>query len=208
MTLGHAGQIGVGVHSNWVVFNSLIQQVSSKENLIQLIDTDEDGTQKPFYMKFGVMDTDGTLGKEKAWGEHGRQLAVINMENQNAAVDNQKLLIMGKRNENAHTISVFALMENLGLDNDAIKIDGEEYSYASLFIAQPILRRYAELMDYFNSPTVTTYENVNKLVKDKLIEEFGKDVSWSKTEEGDFIKGTLDREVKYGSDVFLLLFVN
>ena len=200
MTLGHAGQIGVGVHSNWVVFNSLIQQVSSEDNPIQLIGTDEEGETYPFHMKFGVMETIGLLGQEKAWGENGRQLAVINMENQNAAVDNQKLLVMGKRNENAHTINVFALMENLGLDNDGISINGQEYSYASLFLAQPILRRYAELMDYHNSATVKTYEKVTDLVQDQLIKEFGEGVEWAKDEEGKDIKGVLDKTVKYGSE--------
>ena len=46
MALGHAGQVGVGVHSNWVVFNSLIQQVSSEDNPIQLIGIDEEGGRR------------------------------------------------------------------------------------------------------------------------------------------------------------------
>ncbi|HPQ78885.1 MAG TPA: hypothetical protein PLG47_00310, partial [Candidatus Dojkabacteria bacterium] len=200
MALGHSGQIGVGVHSDWVVFNSLVQQVSSEDNPIQLIGVTEEGETYPFHMKFGVMETTGLLGQEKAWGKHGRQLAVINMENQNAAVDNQKLLIMGKRNENAHTINVFALMENLGLDNDGISINGQEYSYASLFLAQPILRRYAELMDYYNSTTLKTYEKITDLIQDQLIKEFGEGVEWAKDEEGKDIKGVLDKTVKYGSE--------
>lgn len=43
------------------------------------------------------------------------------MENQNSATDNQKLQIMGRRNENKYTINVFALMSNLGFDKDILR---------------------------------------------------------------------------------------
>ena len=52
-------------------------------------------------------------------------LSEINMENQNSATDNQKLQIMGKRNENKYTINVFALMNNLGFDKDIVNVNGK-----------------------------------------------------------------------------------
>jgi len=204
MALGHSGQIGVSVHSNWVIFSSILQQISINGQPIKLMNINEEEEEEDFYMKFGKFSTDGTLGRIRALND-GREIAEINMENQNASVDNQKLLVMGRRNENAHTINVFALMENLGLDNDGVKINGKTYSYASLFIAQPIIRRYAELMDYYNSSTVSTYEDTTELVRKQLIKEFGNNVNWQMEEsknggEDVPILGRLDTKIKYGND--------
>ena len=193
MSLGHSGMLGTAVHSNWVVFNPLLQQLSTVEEPIQLLNTEGEALS----MQFGKMKFDGTLGKTDV--KNGRQLSEINMENQNTAVDNQRLLIMGKRNENKHTINVFALMSNGDLDNDGIKINGKEYSYPSLFIAQPILRRYAELMDYYNSSTVQKFGTPMSKVKKQLIKEFGiGKVNWAKI-DGQVVPGILDYKIKYGN---------
>lgn len=162
---GASGQFGVGVHSNWVVFNSLVQQVEDDEGV----------SLKGAKITIGSFTSDGKLGlikslvptdKRKKFRQ--RYLSDINMENQNAAVDNQKLLIMGKRNENKHTINAFSLMCNLGFDIDYV--NNKEVHLPSLFLAQPILKRYVELKENakssFSQKRVEEEDIINELIKE------------------------------------------
>ena len=124
----------------------------------------------------------------KKKGFVARLLSVINMENQNSATDNQKLQIMGRRNENKYTINVFALMSNLGFDKDILK-DGTEVSLPSLFISQPIIRRYVELKEKYDSITSDYQDNVEDKIKEQLVKEFGNGVDLVATKQGLFMNG-------------------
>jgi hypothetical protein len=206
MMLGASGKMGIGVHSNWVVLNSLFQQVpiSDKPQLIK--GYDEDLNPIPFTMTFGNFKTNGILGltdkNELAKiGPSTVSITTANMINQNSATDNQKLQIMGRRNENKYTINVFALMTNLGIIDETLS-NGKTVGYPDLFISQPIIRRYADLKAKYDSITSEYNPDVEKEIKDTLLKEFGNNVKWAieKDEDGNETEmvGYMDR-TKYNS---------
>ena len=177
---GASGKLGIGVHSNWVVWNSLVQQADEE---IRLIDGDTD-----FSVKIGNFTSNGKLGNIFALRPDTeyenfkpRRLSEINMENQNSATDNQKLLIMGRRNENKYTINVFALMCNLGFDKDYVNIDGKtvEMLLPSLFINQSILRRYVELREKYSSLFAEYTKDIEDTITEQLRKEFATNVNFT-----------------------------
>ena len=177
LRLGASGKLGIGVHSNWVVLNSLFQQMQVAPQLVSGYN-EETGTPYPWIMRIGNFTSQGKLGQINALqpdksipGFIPRLLSVINMESQNSSTDNQKLQIMGRRNENKYTINAFALMSNLGFDKDMV--NGAEMSLPSLFISQPIIRRYVELKEQFDSIMTEYNENTDAEIKSILLKEFG-----------------------------------
>ena len=177
LKLGASGKLGIGVHSNWVVLNSLFQQMENKPKLVNGYNS-KTGEAIPFEMRIGNFTSYGSLGEINALqpnkvmkGFEPRLLSVVNMESQNSSTDNQKLQIMGRRNENKYTINVFALMSNLGFDKDMV--NGQELSLPSLFISQPIIRRYVELKEQFDSIMSEFQEDVDKKISGILAQEFG-----------------------------------
>jgi hypothetical protein len=188
---GSAGQLGISVHSAILALMGVIQQ--SGETIQFLY------KEKPFKLVFGDLTTEGIINKTYAEKPKNRQIkprsiATINMENQNVSVDNQKLLIMAKRNENKYTINAFSMLSGvLGIDNDGIMIEGSHQSYPSLFMSQPILRRYVELAEYYNSYTTGLSYNAEELIEKALISEFGEGVDWSRSKEKGIRKGVLSR---------------
>lgn len=179
LRFGASGKLGIGVHSNWVVLNSLFQQMSTKPQLIN--GYTEEGEEIPFFMTFGNLTTDGSLGLIRP-DANGYTTTQVNMINQNCSTDNQKLQVMGRRNENKHTINVFALMNNLGLMSDKLS-NGQIVGYPDLFISQPIIRRYVELKESYDSISSDYSSSVEAEIKAKLIEEFGAGVEWASFEE-------------------------
>ena len=186
MTLGAAGKIGIGEHSNAVTFNSILQQSAYEHKLQKEVTKYIEGIPyddlEDYNIVLGNFVFDGVLGRVEM---NGLRISELGMINQNSATDNQKLQIMAKRNENKHTMSVLKIMHAVGLDrelssnNEPFMIEGKEVSYASLFLAQPILRRYSELMDKFSSITDKSYGDIEENVKQQLLEEFGENVEWA-----------------------------
>lgn len=190
MRLGASGKLGIGVHSNWVVWNSLIQQSPQDIRLTRAVPTEEGTVTQDERIRIGYFVSDGKLGninalrpnteyipeglKAKYENFEPRKISEINMENQNSATDNQKLQIMGKRNENKYTINVFALMNNLGFDKDIININGKdvEVLLSSLYINQPILRRYVELREKYDSIFTEYTKDVEDRISEELKNEF------------------------------------
>lgn len=160
MALGADGKMGIGVHSNAVTMNSLLQQLGSQPRAIKSVD--EEGNYVFFDIKLGAHLTfDGIFGRVE---RGGFRISESGMESQNSATDNQKLQIMGQRNENADSINVFTLLQATGLDNDGLYVDGKkQMSYASLFINQPIMREYTALVSKYKSSTNTEKGNPEKL---------------------------------------------
>ena len=181
--------------------NSLLQQYAtindngkSDIEFIQYYD-EESGKPVPYKIQLGKMIFDGQLGKIH---NNGFRISERGMESQNSATDNQKLQIMGRRNENAETINVFAILQATGLDNDGIKVNGEELSYASLFINQPILREYVDLIKKYKSVTNSNQTNAEKValqeIRNKYFAKFDKGL-WEVDSKGKPIKGKFKREV-------------
>lgn len=188
LRLGASGKLGIGVHSNWVVLNSLFQQMETPPQIVSGFDSNT-GKAYPWSMRLGNFRSEGKLGQIEALrpirninGFIPRLLSVINMESQNSSTDNQKLQIMGRRNENKYTINVFALMSNLGFDKDMV--NGKEMSLPSLFISQPIIRRYVELKENFDSITTGYQENIDDEIFNILLKEYGEGVDIIKDDYG------------------------
>lgn len=152
LSKGSDGKVGVSFYSAYLTANGLIQQASSKEKPFQFFNINKKGKQIIVPMTFGTMTSDMILGKTVT--NSGRNLTDVFMELQNVAVDNQKLQIMGRVNMNRHTIGVYTMMALLGLDKET-GLSGElnDYDYPQLFMSQPIIRDYVEMMSAENAYT-------------------------------------------------------
>ena len=181
LRLGASGKLGIGVHSNWVVFNSLMEQL---EKPLRIMTEVGSGDYKPSYFKMvlGKLISNGYLGTRSTL-DGNRSIAVVNMENQNCSTDNQKLQIMGKRNENKYTINEFALLCNLGFDIGILD-NGTEVHIPSLFISQPIIKRYTELRESYDSLFSDYTPNAEEEITAQLKKEFGDGVRFYTTDEG------------------------
>lgn len=194
MALGADGKMGIGVHSNAVTMNSLLQQTNETIKFVRSYN-EETGEPEFYNMIFGDLIFDGQLGKVSS---KNFRISESGMESQNSSTDNQKLQIMGRRNENAETINVFAVLQATGLDNDGIKINGKEMSYASLFINQPILREYTKLVKKYKSSTNDKKGNPEKIAIKELTDKYNSKVNkdnWITDEKGKPIVGKFKVEV-------------
>lgn len=177
--LGASGKMGIGVHSNAVTMNSLLQQYDSEANgELAFYNTSPDGDIEIVNIVLGKLLFDGILGKVE---KNGRRISESVMESQNSATDNQKLQIMGRRNEDKNTINVLAVLQATGNDFDGFvlrDLDGKEtpMSYASMFINQPIIRDYSKLMNKYSSSTSSFKGDVNQQIEKDLFEKWGKHV--------------------------------
>lgn len=61
----HSGKLGIGVHSNWVVLNSLFQQMENKPTLVNGYNQ-KTGQAIPFSMRIGEFVSHGKLGQTTA----------------------------------------------------------------------------------------------------------------------------------------------
>ena len=195
MKLGADGKIGIGEHSNAVTQNSIFQQSDYEHRLINYYYEDEKGNTVavPYNIVLGNMIFDGILGKIE---NNGVRISELGMESQNSSTDNQKLQIMGRRNENQFTMSVLKILQANGIDYDFMtNVNGKKIkmSYSSLFLNQPILRRYSELMAKYNSNTDNSFGDNEELVEKQLLEEFGKKLVWEVDKNNKPIVGKLSK---------------
>ena len=172
MYLGASGKLGIGVYSNYVVFNSLLEQLDNPVQLSTKIDKDRTA---PFSLTIGNQTFDGKLGTTKTL-DNNRDIAEVFGERQNTATDNEKEQIMGKVNINELTINVDALLSLYGFDQVKMS-DGRSVSVPYLLLSQPVIREYVEEMRAVKS-VLKDYdsESKNKIV-DKLKERYGKPVN-------------------------------
>lgn len=136
--LGNAGKIGIGEHSNAVTQNSILQQSEEVHNF----------EITPFYL--GNILVDGKLGKIENYNT-GDQVSALGMEDQNSATDNQKLQIMGRRNENKHTMGILKILHAMGIDKEKPE---DKFSYSSMLLSQKLLVDLVNEVDKNNSITV------------------------------------------------------
>lgn len=174
MKLGADGKIGIGAHSNAVTLQSLLERLKEPVTIMEAEVNEEGKTiYVPSHMRIGNFVSDGTLGNI-ATLDGERNIGDIHTENQNSATDNIKAQIMGKRNENAYTMNVLIQLAYRGFDMDNFtRVPGiDKVQIGSLFIAQPILVRYVELMEANKSLTSEFTASAEADVLKKLVEEF------------------------------------
>lgn len=191
MKLGADGKMGIGVHSNAVTMNSLLQQLDNPLQFIAYFD-DKEMVNKPYNITLGKNTFNGTLGKIT---DGKRRLSEYLMESQNSATDNQKLEIMGRRNENAETISVFSLLQMTAMEDDGVMVNGKDMSYASLFISQPVILEYVDIIKKYKSSTNKSYGNPETMTEEDLMKKYIElvpDSNWQLDENGKPMKGAWD----------------
>lgn len=181
MKAGADGKIGIGAASNAVTFNSLLQQIGGVTI----------GLPK---MVLGKFEVEPTIGK--IYDLEGTKTSEYLMQSQNSATDNQKLEIMSKRNENAITMNVLYLMQQLGLEKDGIKIKkdtndkGSVYSYASLFLSQPVLIDYVNYVTKAKSIINTGGGNAEGMALESILKDL--DITPEEFENISLVANTLD----------------
>lgn len=199
MKLGADGKMGIGVHSNSVTFASILQQLDSPLQFFSSMNP-ETGEMYPYNIRLGKNTFKGVLGQMESFGV---KISETLMESQNSATDNQKLEIMGRRNENSETINVFSLMQISGLERDgvAVNVDGKkkELSYPSLFISQPILQEFVDEVKKLKSSTSESFGDPIRAVIEKLRDKYAKLVPasmWA-VDGGKIEVGTLHNEARH-----------
>lgn len=179
MKLGADGKMGIGVHSNAVTMNSLLQQLDDPIQLYNYRNSNNEIVG--FDIKLGRLIFNGKLGAIE--DITGRRISEYLSESQNSSTDNQKLEIMGRRNENAETISVFSLMQMSALENDGLLVnvngDKKNLSYSSLFISQPIMLKYVDVVKKYKSSTIDSFMSPEKIAFAELKEELYKRIDES-----------------------------
>jgi protein PXR1 len=181
MRLGSTGKLGISVHSNTVTFLSQIQRLEKPIVVKKTVYDEKDN--KNFVnseMELDGLYSDGTLGgfnNEFKTLDGMRLISDVVGENQNSATDNVKAQIMGKRNENAYTINVLTMLNLRGYDmtKNPIALDNgkkQHLQLTSLFLSQPILRRYVELQEKYKSLTSGYVKDKENEIIRQLINEF------------------------------------
>lgn len=155
MKLGADGKTGIGIHSNAVTFQAQLERSENKVVILETIYEDGKAEQVPSIITIGRYTSNGVLGNTPTLdGE--RNIGDVHTENQNSATDNIKAQIMGKRNENSYTMNVLTQLTFRGFDMDSsfdrVK-ELDSIHIPSLFISQPVLRRYVELQEQNKSLT-------------------------------------------------------
>lgn len=170
LKLGASGKIGIGEHSNAVTMNSIFQQSGNKHKIYEKeMEIDGERILVPYNIILGNLVFDGIMGKTEV---NGVRISEMGMEDQNSATDNQKLQIMGRRNEDKNTMSVLKILHASGIENDKVSVNGEQLSYASLFINQPILRRYSKLVNSLSSASNNSKGNPKDVARRQILKIF------------------------------------
>lgn len=197
MEAGSSGKVGIGEHSNAVTMNSIFQQAEREYSIDKSVFFNEEGdlVRIPYSIQLGNLTFDGVMGRID---RDGVSISELGMESQNVSTDNQKLAIMDKRNENPRTMAVLKILQANGIDRDGVKVNGKDYSYSSLFLNQPILREYAELVDRYNSTTDATFGSPLDLAEADLLKKYGEGIDkyWKIDGEGNVLVGELSNEAK------------
>lgn len=180
MKLGADGKTGIGGHSNAVTFQAQMERLENKI-VVQYPVFAENGDllgYRPKTVTIGEYTSKGVLGEiETLDGE--RSIGDVHTENQNSATDNIKAQIMGKRNENPYTMNVLIQLTFRGFDMAKFtprnSSQPNSIQLSSLFISQPIIRRYVELKEQNKSITSEFDSNSEQTIIKKLISEFNVD---------------------------------
>lgn len=169
MSAGSAGKGGIAIHSQAVTMHGLLLQLKDKTTIFK--DYTDEMEPIPYDIKLGNLTFNGTIGHLE---DDSRLISEYLMISQNASTDNQKLEIMGRRNENPTTIGVFSLMQLAKMENDGVQVNGKDVSYASLFIAQPVIYEYVALVTKYKSSTSREKGNPELMAHETLRESLFK----------------------------------
>lgn len=174
MKSGTSGKLGTAMHSNAVTFQAQMERLERK---LRITYTNKEGEIVNKEVVIGDLVSDGILGITETL-DGAREVNAVHAENQNSAVDNVKANIMAKRNENSYTMPVLIQMTFRRFDQVPVTriVDGKEITtkeqLSSLFLSQPILRRYVELLEQAKSITSDFTRDSEQVVISTLRKEF------------------------------------
>ena len=181
LKMGADGKGGIGVHSNAVVLEAQMQRlpVQDKVNIdYYFVNSDGDVVRKPFVDSIGDLQFEGNLGQKAKTLDGGRDISDQHGENQNVSTDNISKQIMGKRNENSYTMSVYAFMAHMGFDLslDNIYSEGKnlgQLHIPSLMLNQPVLRDYTRIRQKYESMTAPYSSDQETAIVEELAALYG-----------------------------------
>lgn len=181
LKLGADGKAGIGVHSNAVTLEAQMQRLDETGKIRIQLGVDKNSNPIWFEESIGDLHSDGHLGNRAKTLDGYRDIADQHGENQNVSTDNINKQIMGKRNENTYTMSVYAFMAHLGYDLSKDTVDTgisdnkgstikDKVHIPSVFINQPIIRDYVRLKEKYASITseFVSPKDIDNLILNEL----------------------------------------
>lgn len=180
VSTGAAGRNGTAAYSLDVVSQSLFEQAFNRGHNIQLQrkievpNSNGEGTHsemEAFTVTFGSFTSDGILGHTKTL-DGARDVAEVHSERQNLMVDNATEGIAFKVHLNDYTMRVDKVLNMLGFDKGE-EVNGVKNSISFLFISQPIIKQYVEMLEAENSNTAEFDMLKKEKIIQKLIEQNG-----------------------------------
>jgi hypothetical protein len=191
MNLGSSGKSGIGVYSNYVVLNSLIQQINSELFLQKEVINEQGNLEKDnLTVKIGNSISNGKLGNLLTI-DKSRSIAEVLAERQNTATDNEKEQIMGRTNINEYTINVDSILVLLGFDKTLLDDKKTEISIPYFLLSQPIIKDYVRMLKNAKSLTSDFDSNAKETIIKQLYNLYGGEIVSSKIEDVE-IKGTIE----------------
>ena len=155
---GNSGKIGTAYYSLAVIFEAQLQRMSEKIVLTEEVFDGVSLRAQPFSITFGegrnAIEINNILGSSSKTVDKLRDIVDVHAENQNRAVDNVKEQTMQEINENSDTIPIYSLLGHLGVDATPIEVEffengekkKEKLSFSALFMSQPIIKDYVDLL--------------------------------------------------------------
>lgn len=222
LKLGANGKGGIGVHSNAVTLQAQFQRLSETQKIkVRNVITNAEG--QTFMSDFEEMigpdnNSQGWMGKDDKAMFGGRDVADQHAENQNVSTDNINKQIMVKRNENSHTMSVYAFMAYLGYDKTPLigfeNSNGELMTFATEFDRKKAAFEMFKQEGIPNEKMAKAYENRSKdsihlpsiFMNQPILRDYvemkeaasSMTATYSSTLEEDILK---DLSKKYGFDI-------
>lgn len=185
--LGAVGRMGIGVYSNAVVTNSLLQQARAQQppvntsltpGLVHRYETQKGIKTKVIDLKASLnlggykYNTETSyLGDRKKTLDEARSIAEVLAERQNTATDNEKEQIMGRLNVNEFTIGVDTMLSLMGFDlfEYTIPETGEKkkFSISYAILTSKYVKKFVEEMKKRGLSSFDDYEVLYDIVDDK-----------------------------------------
>lgn len=185
--LGAVGRMGIGVYSNAVVTNSLLQQARAQQppvntsltpGLIHRYETKQGIKTMTIdlnaSLKLGghVYNTETSyLGDRKETLDGARSIAEVLAERQNTATDNEKEQIMGRLNVNEFTIGVDTMLSLMGFDLFEYTVpetrEKKKFSLSYAILTSKYVKKFVEEMKERGLSSFDDYQVLYDIVDDK-----------------------------------------
>jgi putative endonuclease len=193
------GKIGTAAYSLDVVSHSMFEQALATGNgivlqeVISVPNPDNNGFHNefvPLEVRFGSYVSDGRIGVKETL-DKDRTVAQVLSGRQNLMVDDEKEGIAHRVGLNQLTMKVDKVLCHLRFDKGE---DGHNISF--LFISQPAVKRFVELMESTNSNTFEYDPQRQKHVLEQVYQEYGVEEMEVEDKDADMTNAKMTEEIK------------